>query len=149
MNTAPVCDLHELESIQLNTISENGKRLYTDDAGEIKYPSVTTVTGLLNREHIKLWRERVGAEEANKITKKATTRGTKFHQHVEDLKSMIDNSFSHNPTQSTRPAILSSLEYRGASRAIGIISSSTGCTALNIPSCSTFSKIISSFSLRK
>jgi genome maintenance exonuclease 1 len=45
---------------------------------------VTTVTGLLNREHIKLWRERVGAEEANKITKKATTRGTKFHQHVED-----------------------------------------------------------------
>ena len=84
MNTAPVCDLHELETIQLNTISENGKRFYTDDAGEIKYPSVTTVTGLLNREHIKLWRERVGAEEANKITKKATTRGTKFHQHVED-----------------------------------------------------------------
>ena len=84
MNTAPVCDLHELEGIQLNTISENGKRFYTDDDGKIKYPSVTTVTGLLNREHIKLWRERVGAEEANKITKKATNRGTKFHQHVED-----------------------------------------------------------------
>ena len=84
MNIAPVCDLHELEDIQLNTITENGKRFYTDDGGKIKYPSVATVTGLLNREHIKLWRERVGAEEANKITKKATNRGTKFHQHVED-----------------------------------------------------------------
>jgi len=84
MNTAPICELHELESIELSTMYENGKRYYTDGEGTIKYPSVTTVTGILNREHIKLWRERVGAEEANKITKAATNRGTKFHQHVED-----------------------------------------------------------------
>ena len=60
-------------------------RFYTDTKTEsIRYPSVTTVTGLLSKEHIKLWRARVGEEKANKITKQATTRGTKFHEHVED-----------------------------------------------------------------
>ena len=77
-------ELHELEDIQLDTISEDGKRYYTDSTKTIKYPSVTTVTGLHSRKHIKLWRERVGEEEANKITSQATKRGTLFHQHIED-----------------------------------------------------------------
>ena len=77
-------ELHELEDIQLDTISEDGKRYYTDSTKTIKYPSVTTVTGLHSRKHIKLWRERVGEEEANKITKQATTRGTIFHKNIED-----------------------------------------------------------------
>ena len=50
----------------------------------MKYPSVTTVVGLHSKKQIKLWRERVGEKEANKITKRATKRGTSFHQHVED-----------------------------------------------------------------
>ena len=77
-------ELHELEDIELDTISEDGKRYYTDSTKTIKYPSVTTVTGLHSRKHIKLWRERVGEEEANKITPKATKRGTIFHQNIED-----------------------------------------------------------------
>ena len=77
-------ELHELEDIQLDTISEDGNRYYTDSTKTIKYPSVTTVTGLHSRKHIKLWRERVGEEEANKITKQATTRGTIFHKNIED-----------------------------------------------------------------
>ena len=77
-------ELNDLESIQLKTIQEDGKRFYTDDAGEIKYPSVTTVTSLLTRDQIKLWRERVGEERANKISTRAARRGTKFHQLVED-----------------------------------------------------------------
>jgi len=77
-------ELHELEDIQLDTISEDGKRYYTDSTKTIKYPSVTTVTGLHSRKHIKLWRERVGEDEANKITSQATKRGTLFHQHIED-----------------------------------------------------------------
>ena len=81
-----VLELHELEHIDLKTITVDGKRYYTAEGqeDEFRYPSVTTVTGLLNREHIKLWRERVGEEKANKITKQATTRGTKFHQYIED-----------------------------------------------------------------
>ena len=77
-------ELHELEDIELDTISEDGKRYYTDSTKTIKYPSVTTVTGLHSRKHIKLWRERVGEEEANKITSQATKRGTIFHQNIED-----------------------------------------------------------------
>jgi len=72
----------ELEHLQLETINVNGKRYYVDENGT-KFPSVTTVTGLHSREQIKLWRARVGEEEANRITKAATTRGTKFHEQVE------------------------------------------------------------------
>lgn len=63
-------DITDLENIKLNTIQEDGKRFYVDDNGE-RYPSVTTVTSLLTRDHIKLWRERVGEEEANKVSSQA------------------------------------------------------------------------------
>jgi len=76
-------ELHELEDIKLDTIQENGKRFYTDGKG-VKYPSVTTVTSLLTRDQIKLWRERVGEETANKISSRAARRGTQFHSLVED-----------------------------------------------------------------
>jgi len=75
--------LNELEDIQLSTISENGKRFYVGE-GDIKYPSVTTVTSLLSRDSIKKWRERVGAEEANRVSNYASTRGTHFHLRVEE-----------------------------------------------------------------
>ena len=74
------CTLGDLESLQDNMTrgQENGKRFYQTPDGQ-KYPSVTTVTGLLTRDHIKLWRERVGEEEANKISSVAARRGTKMH----------------------------------------------------------------------
>ena len=72
--------LGDLESLQesMSRVQENGKRFYVSPTGD-KYPSVTTVTGLLTRDHIKLWRERVGEEEANKISSVAARRGTKMH----------------------------------------------------------------------
>lgn len=76
-------ELTDLENIQLKTVNHEGKRYYLGE-DDMKYPSVTTVVGLQSREHIKLWRKRVGEETANKITKRATKRGTSFHQHVED-----------------------------------------------------------------
>jgi|TARA_B110000263_G_C15294948_1_gene505164 hypothetical protein len=77
-------ELHELEHLDLKTTQIDGKRFYTDGNESFHYPSVTTVTGLLNREHIKLWRERVGEEEANRISTGAAKRGTSFHELVED-----------------------------------------------------------------
>ena len=77
-------EITDLENLQAKTVNEDGKRMYQFEGMETKYPSVTTVTGLLNREHIKLWRKRVGEETANKITASATKRGTNFHQLVED-----------------------------------------------------------------
>ena len=72
--------LGDLESLQesMSRVQENGKRFYVSPTGD-KYPSVTTVTGLLTRDHIKLWRERVGEEVANKISSVAARRGTKMH----------------------------------------------------------------------
>jgi|TARA_B110000858_G_scaffold81941_1_gene95024 ATP-dependent exoDNAse (exonuclease V) beta subunit len=75
-------NLGDLELLEMNAQQVDGKRLYETPTGE-KYPSVTTVTGLASREHIKLWRERVGADEANKITAHATKRGTKMHELFE------------------------------------------------------------------
>ena len=41
-------EIHELEDLDLSTVSEKGQRFYTDSSGKIKYPSVTTVVGLKN-----------------------------------------------------------------------------------------------------
>jgi genome maintenance exonuclease 1 len=47
-------------------------------------PSITSVTSFYNREIFVKWRKRVGLEEANRITKRATARGTDFHQVCQD-----------------------------------------------------------------
>ena len=75
-------DLHDLESLDLKTESRDGKRYYIDSKGAA-YPSVTTVVGLKTKEQIKLWRERVGEETANKISTSAAKRGTSFHQNID------------------------------------------------------------------
>jgi genome maintenance exonuclease 1 len=76
--------LYDLEGLQesMTRVQADGKRFYETPEGQ-RYPSVTTVTGLLTRDHIKLWRERVGAEEANKISSIAARRGTKMHSLFE------------------------------------------------------------------
>ena len=67
----------------LPTENVNGKRYYITPTGE-KYPSVTSVTGLLSRDGIKKWRKRVGEETANKISTQAARHGTSAHQLFED-----------------------------------------------------------------
>ena len=67
----------ELPKLQRVTNSD-GSRVYATPSGK-KYPSVTTVTGLLKKEIINEWRKRVGDEEANKISSKAAKRGTRIH----------------------------------------------------------------------
>lgn len=60
----------------------DGSRVYATEDGN-NYPSVTTVLGALNQEVIAEWRNRVGAEEANRISGRATRRGTKLHAYTE------------------------------------------------------------------
>ena len=60
----------------------DGVRYYTapNAVGElIKLVSITSVTSHWSREGIMKWRERVGADEANRVSKRATTRGTDMH----------------------------------------------------------------------
>lgn len=68
---------------ELNTVTANGKRFYQTPAGEL-FPSVTTVMSIYNKEAILAWRKRVGNEEANRISSKASRRGTKMHTVCEN-----------------------------------------------------------------
>ena len=58
-----------------------GRRHYDTPSGS--YPSITSVLDIRNKEGILAWRKRVGNEEANRISKRATTRGTHFHSLLE------------------------------------------------------------------
>ena len=71
----------------LNTETGKGGRFYQAPTGK-KYPSVTTVLSILSEDHIREWRARVGEEEANKISHRASTRGTAVH---EILEKYVDN----------------------------------------------------------
>jgi genome maintenance exonuclease 1 len=46
--------------------------------------SITSVTSFHNRHIFENWRKKVGEEEANKINKQATSRGTDMHSLVEN-----------------------------------------------------------------
>jgi hypothetical protein len=72
-----------LGEIELEKKEQNGIRLYNLPSGAW-VPSITSVTSFYNRQIFVKWRERVGLEEANKITRIATARGTDFHQVCQD-----------------------------------------------------------------
>lgn len=78
--------LPELEAIttpQGRTYRINGK----------SYPSVTTVLGAQPEKKAGLlaWRKRVGEEEANKISHRASTRGTAVHELAENYLNNMEN----------------------------------------------------------
>ena len=73
---------HDLPKLQRDT-SPDGTRVYKTPSGK-SYPSVTTITGLHTAKNIAEWRKRVGDEEANRISSKASARGTRIHTHCED-----------------------------------------------------------------
>ena len=70
---------NHLGDIELNKKETQGIRFYNLPDGQW-VPSITSVTSFYNREIFAKWRKRVGIEEANRITKKATARGTDFHE---------------------------------------------------------------------
>lgn len=72
---------------KIQQINEEGKRTYLTPSGN-KYPSITTVMSHMKADVIREWRQRVGNEEANRISTKATTRGTALHTVCEKY---IDN----------------------------------------------------------
>jgi len=68
---------YELES----ETTEKG-RVYKTPGGNL-YPSITTVLSAYNKKAIYEWRQRVGEEEANRISRTASGRGTRLHNAVE------------------------------------------------------------------
>ena len=71
-----------LGDLELNKKETNGIRLYNLPNGDW-VPSITSVTSFYNRQIFVKWRKRIGIEEANRITKRATARGTDFHSATE------------------------------------------------------------------
>ena len=67
---------------KLVQVNAKGGRYYETPSGA-KYPSVTSVTRLHNLESIQAWKDRVGEEEAGKISRRALARGNKIHSLAE------------------------------------------------------------------
>ena len=82
--------LSELDFELESTTTEKG-RVYKVPGGEL-YPSITTVLSAYNKKAIMEWRQRVGEKTANEISRKASGRGTKLHNTVENylLNEMTD-----------------------------------------------------------
>tara|TARA_A100001234_G_scaffold164853_1_gene146106 strand:- start:1099 stop:1770 length:672 start_codon:yes stop_codon:yes gene_type:complete len=66
----------------LIAVTKDSGRVYTDPNNNT-YPSITTVLSILSEDAIKAWRASVGEEEANRISKTASNRGTAVHDLLE------------------------------------------------------------------
>lgn len=75
--------VNHLGDIELKSREIDGIRFYDTPSGSSS-PSITSVTSHKNREFFSEWRRRIGEDEANRICKTATTRGTKFHEVCQD-----------------------------------------------------------------
>ena len=74
----------DLDLPQLERETIDGVRYYQTPEGNQKLVSITSVISYINRQIFIDWRKKVGAEEADKITRKATSRGTDFHTLTEN-----------------------------------------------------------------
>jgi genome maintenance exonuclease 1 len=76
----------DIELPQLERETIDGVRYYSvpDEEELLKLVSITSITSHFNREIFINWRKKVGEEEADKITKAATSRGTDMHSLVEN-----------------------------------------------------------------
>ena len=75
--------VNHLGDLELDVKHTGDIRLYNLPNGQW-VPSITSVTSFYNRQIFINWRKRVGNKEADRITKKATTRGTDFHEVAQD-----------------------------------------------------------------
>ena len=86
--------LSELD-FELESETTEAGRTYKTPGGK-SYPSITTVLSNYNKKAIYEWRQRVGEEEANRVSRAASGRGTKLHNAVEKylLNEMSDLKYS-------------------------------------------------------
>lgn len=73
--------LSELD-FELESVTTEKGRTYKTPGGN-SYPSITTVLSDYNKKAIYEWRQRVGNEEANRVSRVASGRGTRLHNAVE------------------------------------------------------------------
>lgn len=75
--------IHEqVELTEMDAVTTDTGRQYKTPEG-IDLPSITTVLSILSRDSIAKWRARVGEEEANRVSTRASGRGTRVHEIIE------------------------------------------------------------------
>lgn len=81
--------------------SADGQRFYTTPDGNV-YPSVTTVLSVLSEDAIEKWRNRIGKEEAQKISEYTSNRGTDLHSILERYLKNEPLIFPEDPKSKVR-----------------------------------------------
>jgi genome maintenance exonuclease 1 len=76
----------------ITATNTDGVRLYETPEGN-KYPSITTVLSVRNKQGLMEWRKRVGNEVANHISRTAAARGTKVHHMCEDYLNNMESAW--------------------------------------------------------
>jgi hypothetical protein len=71
-----------IELTEMNAVTTDTGRKYKTPEG-VNLPSITTVLSILSRDSIAKWRKRVGEAEANRISTRASGRGTRVHEICE------------------------------------------------------------------
>ena len=84
-HTQPTGDLPPLKAKNVD-----GKRFYEHITTGEKYPSITSVLSIRQKEGLIKWRQRVGEEVANHVMITSANRGTAVHNMVEDHLNNID-----------------------------------------------------------
>jgi genome maintenance exonuclease 1 len=74
----------DLNLPELKRENIDGVRYYNIDGENKKLVSITSVISHYSKEKFAKWRQRVGEEEANRVTKRATSRGTDTHTLIEN-----------------------------------------------------------------
>jgi genome maintenance exonuclease 1 len=93
-------DVNLNDHVEVDPVSKDGVRFYPIPGADKYYPSVTSVTSFKNAQFFKKWRAKIGENEANRITARATQRGTAFHALSEDYfkgQLDIDRYLENNP----------------------------------------------------
>jgi genome maintenance exonuclease 1 len=82
---------------ELQTENIDGKRHYVTPNGS--YISITTLLSNLSKDGIQKWRARVGAEEANRISTKASRQGNAIHalceKYIKNEEGFLTESMPH------------------------------------------------------
>lgn len=79
-----------LPKIEIPRKEIDGKRYYITPSGD-RYRSVTTILSQLSKDGIDKWRKKIGEAEANKISTRASNRGTKLHTMMEDYVGNVED----------------------------------------------------------
>jgi genome maintenance exonuclease 1 len=86
--------------VEVDPVNRDGVRFYPIPGADKYYPSVTSITSFQNAKFFKKWRAKIGEEEANRITARATQRGTAYHNIAEDYfkgELNLDSYLENNP----------------------------------------------------